>query len=88
MTQYGEGNFDIVTSQDIINFISTEQIRTEQSSNALLENITKENNNRKDKIQNEEDRLLLRDMMFTDQEAQSLLQTDLVNFNAELHGWI
>lgn len=58
------------------------------SPTELLHNRTKKDIERQDSIQNQGNRLLLRDLILIDHEENSRSQNDLVNFKAHFHGWI
>lgn len=78
----------MATSSDIMKIFHTGQNLMENSATALLRKILEENKKRHNIEQKEVDRLLLREIMFTDHGAYYRLQFDWVTVKGLFDGWI
>ena len=71
---------------DVRNIIHTEYVHAQQSTSEMDSNETNQVEHILRNIDDESDRLLLRDIRFTDQDTHRRLHTDLVQKRKERHG--
>ena len=85
--QEAQGPSEQATSDHVDCMMSTQETRMEQSATDLQRNIDDNSAQNYADDTNEADRLLIRDMRFTDQDEHYRLQSDLVACNKRLNNW-
>ena len=83
LSTFRDKNYAQPSSTDLHRIMQTEYRNAQQSSSEMDTNETEQAEHVLHNINDESDRLLLRDIRFTDQGTHQRLQTDLVQLNKE-----